>query len=36
MHFDPDQFDFNEDYEKQCTKTYNKEKVKRQYEIKKG
>jgi hypothetical protein len=35
MNFDPDQFDNNEDYEKDWTKTYNIEKVKFQYEIKK-
>jgi hypothetical protein len=32
---DPDEFDINEDYEKDWTITYNKEKVKHQYEIKK-
>jgi hypothetical protein len=35
MNFDPDEFDINEDYEKDCTKTYNKYKVKLKYETKK-
>jgi hypothetical protein len=35
MNFDADQFDINEDYEKEWTKTYNKHRVKLQYEIKK-
>jgi hypothetical protein len=36
MNFNPDIFDINENYEKEWTKKYNKEKVKLQYEIKKG
>jgi hypothetical protein len=35
MNFDPDEFDINEEYEKDWTKTYNKEKVKFQYETRK-
>jgi hypothetical protein len=35
MHFDQDQFNINEDYEKDWTKTYSKERVKREYETKK-
>jgi hypothetical protein len=35
MHFDPDQFDINQDYEKDWIKRYNKEKVKREYETRK-
>jgi hypothetical protein len=35
MNFDPDAFDINEDYEKEWTKKYNKEKVKLLYETKK-
>jgi hypothetical protein len=33
MHFDPDRFDINEDYEKDWIKKYNKEKVKLQHEL---
>jgi hypothetical protein len=35
MNFDPDQFDINEDYEKDWTKTYNYDKGKFQYETRK-
>jgi hypothetical protein len=35
MHFDQDQFNINEDYEKDWTKTYSKEMVKREYERRK-
>jgi hypothetical protein len=35
MNFDPDEFDINEDYEKDWTKTSYKESVKREYETRK-
>jgi hypothetical protein len=35
MNFDSNTFDFNENYGKEWTKKYNKEKVKHEYEIKK-
>jgi hypothetical protein len=35
MNFDPDQFDINENYEKEWTKKFNKEKVKYECETRK-